>query len=534
MIKPISSYGHFSKLHFSSRQNQKQNNEVVEKNASNVLMRASLGTIIAFGASAAMISQKTSFKLVNNVSAIKNKMNKYTNDVLYRKKILSDMKLPESDYYKLYSIIGADEFDVVVKDLSKDKQNFLPGKKTFRADKEPIYGKENVESGKFAANMHLHTVYSDGALTVPELLEQAVIYADSRVKKLGEDFPFYLAITDHDTLAGCKEAVEMILKSPQKYKNLRLILGVENTVITSHPEYLKAPVETHMISYCINPFDKELVNYYNKPLQENRKNIEQALDYANETYFTTLRRLGTGYTLEEFDRYAPEAKYRNFAANYLTKDYLQFRLIYSAMVEKNLLFLESVGLKSASLDFVAPRKLIGENLDYSKGQRYYDYYLEAVKSDLKSKLPKEKHSEVDVALRYIPEDIKKILEEIEASVGDATSELHAKSVEFPKFDVAIEFLKTKDGSLGIAHPGVAFPMSNLKSEEEIVKFYDYLYAEFKKFGAEKAKYAEDHYAVYFEAQSEEYLNNLATTSAKYNLDKTGGLDTHISDIFSSK
>lgn len=535
MIKPILPYKISENINFSSKKKTKPEDKIWDESRANkTLLYSGVGAVVTFGAVAALISSKQASNSIDKISAIKAEMNKYANDVLYRKQILKDMNIPESHYYKLRSIIGADEFDTVVKDLGKDKESFLPGKKTFRIDKEPIYAKENVESGKFAANMHLHTIYSDGTLTVAEAMEQAVKYADLRVKKLGEGNPFYLAITDHDTMQGCKEALDLVLKNPEKYKNLRLILGVENTVLTEHLECLKAPVETHMISYCINPFDKELTSYYNKYLSENRKNIESALDFANEKFFTTLRRQGFAYTLEEFDRLAPEIKYRNLPANYLTKDYLQFRLIYSSMVEKNDAFLEAVGLKPVMLDFATPRKLIGENLDYSEGKRYYHYYIEAVKKDLKSKLPSEKHAEVDRYLRNIPEEIELILEEIEASVGDVSSNLHAKKVDPPAFDVAVRFLITKDGSLGIAHPGVAFPMTNFKSEADTIKFYDDLYSVFKNLGQDKAKYAEDNYAVYFEDQSEEYLKKLADTSSKYRLEKTGGLDTHISDIFSSK
>ena len=537
MIKPILPYKNSYQTSFSGTKKTNKNDKIWDETRANkALMIAGLSGIAVFGTVAAIISSKQSAtRTIDKISLLKTEMSKYAQDVAYRKQILRDMNLPETDYYKLRSIVGAEEFDSIVKELSKDKENFLPGKKVFRADKEPIFpNKENVETAKFAANLHLHTVYSDGTFTVPELMEQAAKYADVRSSKLGDGKPFYLAITDHDTMEGCKEALGLVLNNPEKYKNLRLILGVENTVLTEHSQYLTAPVETHMISYCINPFDKELANYYNKYLQQNRKNIENVLDFANEKYFTTLRRLSTGYTLEEFDKFAPEIKYRNLHANYLTKDYLQFRLIYSYMVEKNTTLLDSVSLKPEMLDFVAPRKLIGENLDYSNGQRYYHYYIEAVKQDLKSKLPKEEHSKVDMYLRTIPEEIQPILEEIEASVGNLDSNLYVAKVMPPKFDEAVMFLITRDGNLGIAHPGVAFPLENFKTEAETIKFYDDLYSKFKELGKEKARYAEDNYAVYFEDQTPEFLEKLAATSSKYGLDKTGGLDTHISDIFCSK
>lgn len=536
MIIPLSACvnDNFYQTHFKSKKINKQkdlNNPTINK----PMVLSGVAFITAFGITAAAISSKQNVvNYADKINLLKNEMSKYLGDVAYRKSILREMSLPEGDYYKLRSIIGVEEFDAVIKDLSKDKENFLPGIKTFRADKEPIFGRENVETGKFAANLHLHTDYSDGTISVEEMLEQAVNYANDRVAKLGEKNPFYLAITDHDTIQGCRDVVNTVLKNPEKYKNLRLVLGVENTVITSHAQHLKEPVETHMISYCINPFDKELFGYYQKQIEKNKANIRSVLDYANETYFKTLKKYSVDYNLNEIEKMAPQIKYRNIHSNYLTKDYLQFKLIYSSMVEKNTIFWEEVGLKPENMDFVSPMVSIEKTPDYSKGQKYYDYYLVAVKKDLKSKLPKEKHSVVDKYLCHIPDEVTSILNNVENAVGNKTSKLYVNKVEYPTFEKAIKFLTTKDGALGIAHPGVVFPMKNLKTNQDTLKFYDELYAAFKKNGGDKAKYAEDNYAVYFEDQNTEYLSKLAEISSKYKLEKTGGLDTHISDIFSSK
>ena len=52
-----------------------------------------------------------------------------------------------------------------------------------------------VESGDFCANLHIHTKYSDGIMSIPELLTEAKKYKNVLV-----------AITDHDTVESCKEA----------------------------------------------------------------------------------------------------------------------------------------------------------------------------------------------------------------------------------------------------------------------------------------------------------------------------------------
>ena len=49
------------------------------------------------------------------------------------------------------------------------------------------------------ADLHIHTSASDGTATVPELLEYVARTTDLRV----------IAITDHDSIAGAKEAARL-------------------------------------------------------------------------------------------------------------------------------------------------------------------------------------------------------------------------------------------------------------------------------------------------------------------------------------
>ena len=60
------------------------------------------------------------------------------------------------------------------------------------------------------ADLHIHTTHSDGAYAVPEILEMT--------RRLD-----YIAITDHDTFAGAKEAIAL---SPARPK---IIYGIELT-----------------------------------------------------------------------------------------------------------------------------------------------------------------------------------------------------------------------------------------------------------------------------------------------------------------
>ena len=76
-----------------------------------------------------------------------------------------------------------------------------------------------VEDGRFCANLHVHTENSDGTMTVEEVLKNARILSDKNPN-------FLVAITDHDTVEGDKEAVELI-KKYEDVSRIWLFSGVQ-------------------------------------------------------------------------------------------------------------------------------------------------------------------------------------------------------------------------------------------------------------------------------------------------------------------
>lgn len=96
------------------------------------------------------------------------------------------------------------------------------------------------------ADLHTHTVHSDGVLTVRQLFE--------KTKKAGLSG---LSITDHDTLSGVKEALTLA----HEYK-FEFMPGIE---ITSHVK----DKEIHLLSYNIDPNHEELNEKLNS-LQKSR------------------------------------------------------------------------------------------------------------------------------------------------------------------------------------------------------------------------------------------------------------------------
>ncbi len=86
------------------------------------------------------------------------------------------------------------------------------------------------------ADLHLHTIASDGRLTPTELVQLAVRQGLKTI-----------AVTDHDTTEGLAEAYE----AAKNFPDLRIIPGIE----------LSADVpadEVHVLGYFINPNDPEL------------------------------------------------------------------------------------------------------------------------------------------------------------------------------------------------------------------------------------------------------------------------------------
>ena len=52
------------------------------------------------------------------------------------------------------------------------------------------------------------------------ILNEVCEYADKLFKKTGKKFLY--ALTDHDTTAGVKEALQIIAAEPEKFKNVQL------------------------------------------------------------------------------------------------------------------------------------------------------------------------------------------------------------------------------------------------------------------------------------------------------------------------
>ena len=219
-------------------------------------------------------------------SAYTNKVVKLSNitqkDFLYYKK-LQHALLKEGIHVNLKAlknIVAPHEFKTLVAKFKQE--DFQAGMFASYADAERIPDEvfyKNAIDGNFRVSLHSHSTASDGKATPLEVLECARKYADkvANLHKNEEIPPFTFALTDHDTLEGCKEIVRQIAKNPEKYKNVKFIAGCEFSV--------KNGDEFHDITgLALNPFDMYLTNELVDLSKKRRKNINNFLKEENAYY----------------------------------------------------------------------------------------------------------------------------------------------------------------------------------------------------------------------------------------------------------
>ena len=149
-------------------------------------------------------------------------------DIEYKKDIIKESNNIFYKLERLRPIVGKEELTEFIKRNNNNPEIYTPSK-------------ENIEKGIFRANLHMHTFNSDGKVSVRERMDEAQTYAQSHIK----DGYMYIAITDHNTILGAKEVVDILQKNPGKYKNIKIILGIE--VYTSFKtKYYKKQIDIHV------------------------------------------------------------------------------------------------------------------------------------------------------------------------------------------------------------------------------------------------------------------------------------------------
>ena len=191
-------------------------------------------------------------------------------------------------------------------------------------------------------DLHMHSLYSDGTFSVPEL-----------VKRSKEKGIKILSLTDHDTVEGLSEAAEECIEN-----NIKFINGIEIST-----EYNGK--EVHILGYFIDEKDESLIEF--------SKEMKQARINRNEKAIKILNNHGIKITKEDTFREAEGSiiSRTHLARALITKGYVKDvkeafdkylgsnGLAYVPKSNLNPLDGINVIKKSGGLAFLAHPKLIG-------------------------------------------------------------------------------------------------------------------------------------------------------------------------------
>lgn len=165
------------------------------------------------------------------------------------------------------------------------------------------YTPENLENGVFLADLHSHSNHSDGNGTIKTILDDAADYADKLYKKTKQKFIF--ALTDHDTVEGCKEALQIISKNPKRYKNLQFIPGVEVSFAHSARTTSNPCEMSEVLVFGINPYSEKVSEFLNGIKSKRKNMVKNFITEAGKACPLTK------FSFDEFSKYYEFEKYGN-------------------------------------------------------------------------------------------------------------------------------------------------------------------------------------------------------------------------------
>lgn len=241
-----------------------------------------------------------------------------------------------------------------------NRDQFLSEIKTLKKDNY-ILNSENVSNGMFCADLHSHSLYSDGKIAIPELMEELSNYSKTVFEKTGKKFLF--SLTDHDGIEGVQEALEIIAKDPAKFKYMNFVTGSE--ISYAHKSTASHnPCETsELLAYCFNPFSENITNFFNN-IKVVRENFVKAYIRCLKDRFPDVN-----YNYEEFRNiFAPEKTmitnihWRVFHYGQTKKAVAELAKLKNEPVGKLYMEIMSKAGKNKSLGSLKDKKLVPDYL----------------------------------------------------------------------------------------------------------------------------------------------------------------------------
>lgn len=360
-----------------------------------------------------------------------------------------------------------------------------------------VASKKNLKEGIFLADLHSHSNYSDGKINVENLLIQAAEYGDKLQKQNGKKFIF--ALSDHDGISGTKEALKIIAKNPEKYKNIKFIPAAEVSFVlpcqnnSIRFKRFNSDVQMpEMLVYGINPFSETTEKFFNGIYHSREIQLYNAVNEANSYYNKTI------FSIEEYKKLftMPGKEFCFMYQHWNISNYMQTKLrIINIAQEQN----------------KNPEKLFETIINEIKqNNRYVNPYI--LDNYLKSKNIQTKSNMSDEKLKLLLYE-KIFPKKIEETIVESKYELTLQDI--------VNYAKEENTVLGFAHPG--FTMQNFDREKCLNEMQNLI-----KIGQGRIKFSEKYHQAYpidkeiGKAELKEYNAILD----KLGLINIGGRDNH--------
>ena len=448
-------------------------------------------------------------------------------DIEYRKQLMTNAGKNPDEYYKLRSIIGLNEIKSILADFHSNEEAYSVG-----------INDKNITNKTFRANLHIHTVASDGHLTTQELLDQATVYANEVAQNPAfKQEPFIIAITDHDTTDSAKEAIEIIAKDPLKYKNLRVILGLEATTYNDIAvDITKQPTAVHTLIYGIDPNEKTFNDFIESTKQKKAQIISKMINQSNEIYKKMLNKKEDLFLTEQAqDFFNPLKKNILGIYNYVSR-YVETKVILNEIVLKNPILAEAITQNNLALsadelmtDMQKFYFLVDRTNNASREPEMTSKYLSS-----KTNIPADEIKEI-IKKGLNSKELTQFNHHLGENLKQYKRTFTPQYDYMPTFDTLYDSLKNQDGAaMGLAHP--LEQTQRLEKHAPKSDFLTDLYMNFRQKCREKAIFSEVYYQSYepkLNLFKQEPLTKslLDMLSNACNLFKSGSIDTHGRNIF---
>lgn len=362
---------------------------------------------------------------------------------------------------------------------------------------------QNLENGVFLADLHSHSNYSDGVISVEDLLNQAAAYGDKLQKLKGKKFIF--ALSDHDGIDGVKEALKIIVRNPEKYQNIKFIPAAEMSFVmpcqknsVRFGKFNSDVQMPEMLVYNLNPFSETTKTFFEGIYKRRGAQISQAIEEAcshyNNGYFST----------SEYNSFFmnPGKKYCFLNQHWRIWNYLHTKSQVVQMAKEQ----------------------------NAKPDALYEKIVKELKQMRKNVNPDEldeyiNRKGIQTKSNKFDEKLKPVLDKIFPKISDKSM---AESDFELKLGDIVQYAKKENALLGFAHPG--FTMQNFEKEKCISEMQSLI-----RQGKGRIKFAEKYHQAYpfGDAINRDELNEYHKVLDKLNLIYIGGRDNHTANFIPS-